>query len=125
MRYVKIDVRRATGGHMNPNAIKKQIISLTEVNEYLALKESIQALKRRIELLTEGLDQSEKNIIAKLDLGANSFNCGLELTIRESQKRFPAWKEHFLAKCGKEAADEILSNTEPKIYRDLIIKRVA
>lgn len=110
---------------MNPNAAKKPLITVTEVNEYLALKESIQALKRRIELLTESLDHSEANLISKIDFGADANACGFNLSVRESEKRFPAWKEHFIAKCGKVAADRILESTDAKLYRDLIVKKAA
>lgn len=110
---------------MNPNAIKKPIITASDVNEYLALKESIQALKRRIEMLTESLDQSETTLISKLDFGADTSACGFNLSIRETEKRFPAWKEHYIEACGKEAADDILEGTQAKVYRDLVIKKAA
>lgn len=108
---------------MKSNAVKKPVISTIEVNEYLAMRESIAALKRRIELLTESLDQSEQNLIAKIDLGANTDACGFLLSVRESEKRFPAWKEHYIEACGQEKAERILKSTEPKLYRDLVIKK--
>lgn len=110
---------------MNSNAVKKPIISAIEVNEYLAIKESIAALKRRIEILTESLNKSEQNLIAKIDLGANIGSCGFLLSVRETEKRFPAWKEHYIEACGKEKADRILASTEAKLYRDLIVKKAA
>lgn len=110
---------------MNPNAVKKPFITAAEVNEYLALKESIQALKRRTELLTKSLGHSEANMIAKIDSAADASACGYTLGVRESEKRFPAWKEHFIAKCGKTAADRILETTDAKLYRDLVVKKAA
>lgn len=110
---------------MKSNAVTKPVITATEVNEFLAMKESIAALKRRIELLTKSVNQTEENLIAKIDLGANAAACGFLLSVRDSEKRFPAWKEHYISACGKEAADRILESTEAKLYRDLIFKKAA
>lgn len=105
------------------SALKKQVITSTEINEYLALKESIAALKRRIETLTKSTDKLEETIVSKLDFGADASTCGFLLSIRQSEKRFPAWKEHFIQTCGKQEADRVLESTEAKVYRDLIIKK--
>lgn len=110
---------------MNSNAVKKPVITAKEVLEYLALRESIQGLKRRVELLDESLGQAELGLIAKLDFGADTEGCGFLLSIRETSKRFPAWKEHYISACGKNAADRILGSTEAKLYRDLVVKKAA
>jgi len=125
MHYVKLVLDKQREVIMNPNAIKKLVITATEVQEHLALKESIKALNRRIELLTESLDKSEQNLIAKLDFGADPSACGFDLSVRETEKRFPAWKEHFISAQGKAEADRILESTEAKLYRDLIIKKAS
>lgn len=110
---------------MNSNALNKPVITSTEINEYLALKESISALKRRIEVLTKSTDKLEETIVSKLDFGGDASACGYLLSVRQSEKRFPAWKEHFIQACGKQEADRILESTESKIYRDLVVKKVA
>lgn len=110
---------------MNSSAVKKLVITSTEINEYLAIQESIAALKRRIETLTKSQDKLEETIISKIDFGADTSTCGFLVSVRHSQKRFPAWREHFIQVCGKEEADRVLECTEAKTYRDLVIKKAA
>ncbi len=110
---------------MNSNAVQKQLVTSIEVNEYLALKESIAALKRRIETLTESQNKLEATIVKKLDFGADTSSCGFHLSVSQTERRFPAWKEHFIESCGKEKADRVLESTEAKIYKNLVIKKAA
>lgn len=110
---------------MNSSAVKRPIVTSTEINEYLALQESIAALKRRIETLTKSQDQLEESIVTKLDFGADTSACGFLLSVSRKERRFPAWREHFIQACGKEKADQVLESTEAKIYRDLVIKKTA
>jgi hypothetical protein len=110
---------------MNSNAVKKPVVRVTKINEYLALKESIAALKRRTETLVKLADQAEEIIVSKLDFGADFSASGFLLSVRQTEKRFPAWKEHFIEACGKQDADRVLESTEAKLYRDLVIKKAA
>jgi hypothetical protein len=122
LRYLLCKARE---DKMNPSALRKPTITTAELNEYLTLKESVSALKARLEILTESLGECKEAIISKLDFGAGHSVQGFLISIRENEKRFPAWKEYFIEACGKETADEILRNTEAKIYRDLVLKKVA
>lgn len=110
---------------MNSNTLKKPAITSTEINEYLALTESISALKRRIEVLSKSADNLEESLISKLDFGANFSACGFLLSVRQTEKRLPKWREQFIQVCGKKEADRVLESTEAKVYRNLIIKKAA
>ncbi len=106
---------------MNPNALKKVAVTNTEIEQLLALRETQKELKRRLELIDQSVDSTEQAIISKLDSGANISACGFGLEVKQVERRYPAWKEHFIDLAGKEAADRVLAETDPKVYRNLKI----
>ncbi len=107
---------------MNPVALKKITVTNLEIEELLALKETQKELKRRLALIDQSVQSSEGAIIVKLDSDADLSSCGFGLEVKESERRYPAWKEHFTELAGKEAADRVLAQTEPKVYRNLRIE---
>src|ERR1700730_7335305 len=105
---------------MKSNAVKKEIVTVHEVEQALALRETLQGLKKRMDLIETSLQETETTIISKLDAGADFSSCGYSIFVKEVQKRYPSWKEEFLSRLGKSEADAVMETTEPKIYRNLI-----
>jgi hypothetical protein len=112
---------------MNPNAALKKsppapILHQIEVEKVLALRETHKALKDRLELMDKALREAEGDVLAKLDAGADLAHCGYAVSVQVVERRYPAWKEEFIARLGKAHAGEVLESTEPTVYRKVVVK---
>lgn len=96
-------------------------IKRQSVEELIALKETKDALIARIEKLDELLANAERSLISLIDQGADASQAGYTLSVRTTERRYPAWKEHFIQHLGQEAARNVLENTEPRVYRSLVV----
>lgn len=96
--------------------------SSIQVQRVLALREAQQSLKDRLEVAEGALKSAEQEVIELLQGGANFSHCGHEVSIINSERRYPAWKEHFISRLGKADADQVLESTRPVIIRKLVIK---
>lgn len=110
---------------MKAVTLRKPIITLAEIESIVAMRETLKSDKERLEILQDIIKIHEQEIIRKLDQGAYVSSCEYVVSVRETEKRFPAWKEYFIENCGKALADENLDDTEETVYRDLLIKIVA
>ena len=93
-----------------------------EVNAILSKRAAEKKLKQFLERMQEELKVEEQNLIDKIDEGADLRYCSYSLDIKETFRRYPAWKEHFVELAGKEAADRVTEETEPKRYRSIVIE---
>lgn len=107
---------------MRSIAISLAVISEREITSLLSMKDNERYLRKRVESLQENIKQAEVSIIARIELGA-STDCGpFCLQVRETTRRYPSWKEHFIGLAGKESADAVIEQTETKFYQNLIIE---
>lgn len=97
------------------------IIEAGKIQEILSLRESRKALQERLQCIERSLDTIETDVIEALDAGAISPP-GTALSILEHERRYPAWKQHFIDYAGKHEADIILEETVPTVTRKLVIK---
>ncbi len=96
-------------------------MSQNGIEQLLAMKESKANLKKRLELISSSIADLESDLIAKVERG-EVIDGKFTLKVKRTEKRFPAWKEHFISLAGKEEADAILDSTIPKVYKALNIK---
>lgn len=107
---------------MESDVKQRHVISTFEVRAFLSMKESERSAKRRLESLQERSKAAEQALVGKVQQGIPMENGEFSLRLREIERKFPAWKEHFIALAGKTAADEVLKTTEPKAYVSLIVE---
>lgn len=98
------------------------LITNADIERILALREAKDGLKRRIELIEGSLREAEAALVLALETQPELIYGDYTLSVKVTEKRYPAWKEHFLTHAGKERADRILLETAPRIYKSLIIK---
>jgi hypothetical protein len=72
--------------------------------------------------LEPAIKESEGQLMALLEAGADFSHCGFAVSIQSSEKRYPKWKEEFISRLGKPLADEVLEGTSPTVHRKLVIK---
>lgn len=111
----------------HPNQVLKHpststTVEKSQIEQILALRESRKALADRLELIEKSLSEAETQIIFAIDSGANVANAGYAVSISETERRYPKWKEEFISVAGKAAADKVLEATPANVYRKLIIK---
>lgn len=110
---------------MNPSSVAKAICPIDlspEVHKFIALRESADSLKERLVFLEQSMKEIEICLIGHVDSGEDLLHCEFELSVRNAERRYPAWKEHFISRLGKIEADEVLAATSPPIHRKIIIK---
>ena len=106
-------------------SLRKPIITLAEIECIVAMRETAKSNKERLEILQDIIKIHEQEIIRKLDQGAYVSSCEYIVSVRETEKRFPARKQDFIDNCGKALADENLDDPEETLCRDLLIKKTA
>lgn len=110
---------------MKAVTLRKPIITLAEIEIILAMRETAKSNKAQLEILQDIIKIHEQEIIRKLDQGAYVSSCEYIVSVRETEKRFPASIKDIIVNCGKALADENLDDTEESVYRDLLIKKTA
>lgn len=112
---------------MHPtNTLAKATPSTTafiNLEKILAMREAAKMLKERLATVENSLDQAEQEIMEAVDAGADFSALGYEVAIQESSRRYPKWKEEFLSRLGKSAADAVTESTPATIYRKLVITK--
>jgi hypothetical protein len=105
---------------MRISAVYADTIGQTEFDEIVALRESYCALSRRVELHEAHIRAKGEAVIKRLENGA-IVNAACAVSIRVTQRRYPAWKSHFVEVCGAQAADRVQQETPPTLYKKLVI----
>lgn len=103
--------------------LNKQVITDKEIEEIMSLQVQSDQLKSHLEHVQEKMRDLENCVIHKIDAGAQVTGSFYALQVQKIERRYPAWKEHFIALAGKAAAEDIAERTEPKVYRTLKIKQ--
>lgn len=106
---------------MKSNAARKLVVGHEQIQNLLVMRESLDALKKRYELLENSVRATEQEIIALIESGTN-IECAFDLQIRTTERRYPSWKSYFVEAAGAEAAERVLAATAPTIYKTLVVK---
>lgn len=110
--------------HPNHSSTQKspQTITNNQLEQLLAMRETQKGLRDRLKLMDDAINEAEAQLIDQMNLGANLTECGYTLSVQETVRRYPAWKEHFLWRLGKTEADAVLESTPATVHRKLVIK---
>lgn len=106
---------------MGSNAALRPCITDIEIQTFLNFKKEREFYKKKLEEIEDAIKTVEQSFIKIIQNGGKVHSSKI-LEIKESQRRYPAWKEHFIEFCGKAKADEVIDATEPKIHLSLVIK---
>ncbi len=107
---------------MTLQSLPRAAVTNLEIEQLIAMRETQKSLKDRLALMDQSIDQLSEKLIGLVDSGADLSQCGYHVSIQTSERRYPAWKEHFISRLGKADADDILEATTPVIHRKLVIK---
>lgn len=99
--------------------------SLTEeqVREFFQINEEVKTLKSKLQAAEEDRDQKQALIYEALKNGAKTDHLTYDCVSKESERRYPPWKEHFIQFAGQKKADLILKKTQPIVYNTVIVTK--
>lgn len=102
------------------NALKV-VIRNQDIHHVMALRNTCNALKRRLEMAQNELEKAEADVIQYLQAGA-SVNTSYELSLKEELRRSVPWKSVVANILGHEKCEQILKETAPTVTIKLLIK---
>jgi hypothetical protein len=99
---------------------KKLKITDDDISQVLSLREMKKRLSKKLENIDFQLKQNEKELIELIECGCeldSSFN----ISINESFKRYPRYKDELEKRLGEKIIKEIIDSTEPQQFKKLVI----
>jgi len=102
------------------SSLKQPKITNSEIAHIQTLRDMAKVLKARLEKLENELEANESYIIGLLESGASN-ECSFNISINETSRRYPKYKEELEKRLGEKVLNEIIENTEAKISKKLVI----
>lgn len=100
---------------------KKLKVTDYEISKILSLREMKKALSKKLEKLEDELKQNESQIIDLIECGCE-VDSEFNISINESSKTYPKYKDEIEKRLGEKVLKEIINSTEPKSFKKLVIK---
>ncbi len=101
-------------------SLKQPSITDKEIAHIQTMREMTKVLKARLEKLVNELETNEQQIISLLEAGAQN-NSSFNVSISETSRRYPKYKEEIEKRLGEEVVNEIINSTEPKLSKKLVV----
>lgn len=102
------------------SSVKQPKITNSEIAHIQTLRDMAKVLKARLEKLENELEANESYVIALLESGASN-ECSFNISINETSRKYPKYKEEVEKRLGEKVLNEIIENTEAKISKKLVI----
>lgn len=99
-----------------------EVLRTSQVENLLAMKETQKALRDRLAIMDQAIEKQESEIVGMLERGCDASRCGYLIAIDEVSRRYPKWKEEFISRMGKPAADAVLAATPATVSKRLVVK---
>jgi len=100
--------------------LKQPKITNSEIAHIQTLRDMAKVLKARLEKLENELEANESYVIELIESGASN-ECSFNISINQTSRRYPKYKEELEKRLGEKVLNEIIENTEPKISKKLVI----
>lgn len=92
-----------------------------QISRVLSLREIKKALSKKLNKLEDELRMNESQIIDLIECGCE-VNAAFNISINESEKVYPKYKEEIENRLGEKVLKEIINSTKPKLFKKLVIK---
>lgn len=109
-----------TATQIQIHKVTQSVITDNEVNHIVRLRDSRAQLKKRLNEIEAALEHAEEGVIKLVEAGG-LMKTTYPLRVKTSERHFPSWKDAFVSHLGVNAAAKVLAQTEPRIYKTLII----
>lgn len=91
-----------------------------EVMKLMNLRESKAFIKKRLEQIDSDLTTLEDDLIARIESGAR-IESHHSISVKTSERRYPSWKDAFIAAAGETEAKKVVESTTPTISKSIVI----
>lgn len=119
---VDLDSRRDRKGRPILVATKGPLVKQRDLQEIVARRQEVATLKARLAEAEKLVTEAETSVRMAFSIEGVMVEPGdLTAAIKVTQARYPHWKDLFIQRCGKEAADLAVANTTPTVKRELVI----
>lgn len=108
-----------TAKNLNPE-LKLKSVDDTDISKLLNLRESKSFLKKRLEQIDSDIEAIEKDLIERIDLGAQII-CRYPVSVKVTERRYPSWKEEFIKLAGEQKAKNITELTPPTVSKSIVV----
>lgn len=102
------------------NALMKERITDSEIAQVKTMREMVKVLKQKLDKMEAELEVNEKTIIELVESGV-SIDTTFNISIVETSRKHPKYKEEIEKRLGEDVLNEIIESTHPKITKKLII----
>lgn len=102
------------------SSLKQPKITNSEIAHIQTLRDMAKALKARLEKLENELEANESHVIGLIESGVSN-ECSFNISINETSRRYPKFKEELEKRLGEKVLNQIIENTEPKVSKRLVI----
>lgn len=103
----------------NIKLVYKQDVGPQDVEQLLALKDSVSSLRKRLRALEEAADVHEGRLVLFVE-GGGSVE-GFDLSVKVQERRVPSYRDWLLKLAGSEAVAKAIENTPPTVTKKLVI----
>ena len=90
-----------------------------EIGKLIALRESKTRAKEHLAEIEDSLSLLEKDLIARIEAGAESQSH--VLSIKTTERSYPSWKDAFVGRLGDLEAKKVTDSTQPTVSKSIII----
>ena len=91
-----------------------------DISKVINLRESKSFLKKRLEQIEADLDSVECDLISRIEDGA-VIQSRFPVSIKTTERRYPSWKDAFVAAVGESEAKKVTESTRPTISKSIVI----
>lgn len=100
---------------------KKLKVTNDQISRILSLREMKKALSKKLDKLEDELKSNESHIIELIECGCE-VDSEFNISINESSKVYPKYKEEIEKRLGEKVLKEVINSTVPKLFKKLVIK---
>ena len=99
---------------------RKLKVTDVEISQILLMREMKKKLSKKLEKLSDELKDIENQVIELIECGAD-LECDFNISVNESYKTYPKYKEELEKRLGEKVIKEIIDSTQPQQFKKLVI----
>lgn len=102
------------------STVRKLKVTDVEISQILLMRDMKKKLSKKLEKLSDELKDIENQVIELIECGAD-LECDFNISVNESYKTYPKYKEELEKRLGEKVIKEIIGSTQPQQFKKLVI----
>lgn len=96
----------------------------SQLQTLMELRMEQQQLADWMDKINKAIAEVETDMMSLMSQGVNVSDDSYAVSIKETSRRTPSWKEHFIRVTSKEEAEKVIESTESHVTRHLVISKL-